>query len=270
MITATVVNQKGGVCKTTLCQNIGPLLAGRYHKRVLLIDLDSSGNLSNFFGARPDPDNEFGAAKVLNDIDSSPEENIVETRFKGLFLMPGNQMLGTTERNIKADDMTPQQNRLRMQLEKLQDKFDYCFIDCPPTVNNSVIVINALASSDDVLIPCTPNMNSIDGVGAIVDMVAKVKRFYNPNISVRGVVFCRITRKTLDRELLKQQLAVPRFRTYIRDGQAVAEYSLAEGQTFTESDPKAKATHDMENLAAEYLGVDYPYPEELPDALSDF
>ena len=270
MLTATIVNQKGGVCKTTICQNLGPLLATKYHKRVLLIDLDSSGNLSNFFGVRPAPDNELGAARVLNDIDCAPTENIVPTRFEGVFVMPGNQTLGVTERNIKSDDFTPQQYRLKMQLEKVQKDYDYCFIDCPPTVNNSVIVINALSCSDDVIIPCTPNMNSMDGVGAIADMVNKARRFYNPSLAIRGVVFCRITRKTLDKMLLQQQLAVPRFRTYIREGTGVAEYSLAESLTFVESDPRSKATHDMENFAAEYLGEAFPYPDELPPELKQF
>lgn len=270
MITATIVNQKGGVCKTTICRNLGYLLAAKYHKKTLLIDLDSSGNLSNFFKLRPEGQICKGAAKILTDLDASPEENIVETRIPGLYLLPGNQALGAAEKDIKSDDLTPQQYRLKLQLQKIDKSFDYCLIDCPPTVTNSIIVINGLVSSDDVIIPCPANIDSLDGASAIVSMVNTIRKYYNSKINLRGIVFCRISRKTIDRNLLEEQLSIPRFRSYIRESSALAEYSLMEGKSFTEYDPKAKGTHDMENFAAEYVGVDFPYPEDLPKGLSEY
>lgn len=267
---ATIVNQKGGVCKTTICRNLGYLLAEVYHKKVLLIDLDSSGNLSNFFSLRKPSSDDAGASRVLLDLDSNPSDYILETRIKNLFLLPGNESLGKTEKDIKSDDLLPQQNRLKIQLSKIKDQYDYCFIDCPPTVTNAILVINALACSDEVLIPCPANMDAIDGVNHIINMVHTIQQYYNDRLTIRGVIFTRISRKNIDKQLLTMPLAIPRFRTFIRESSALAEYSRANYQMFREYDPSAKGTHDMDNLAAEYLGEAFPYPEELPTELNDF
>lgn len=267
---ATIVNQKGGVCKTTICRNLGYLLASKYDKKVLLIDLDSSGNLSNFFELRRPSNDDAGASRVLLDLESNPADYVQETRVKNLYLMPGNESLGKTEKDIKSDDLLPQQNRLKLQLKKIGDQFDYCFIDCPPTVTNAILVINALACSDEVLIPCPANMDAIDGVNHIINMVNTIQQYYNDHLTIRGVIFSRISRKNIDRQLLNQQLAIPRFRTYIRESSALAEYSRAANLMFHEYDPDAKGSHDMANLAAEYLGEPYPYPDDLPSELSEF
>ncbi len=267
---ATIVNQKGGVCKTTICRNIGYLLAAKYGKKVLLIDLDSSGNLSNFFGLRRPSNDDAGASRVLLDLNSDPADYVEKTRIKNLYLMPGNDTLGRTEKEIKSDDLLPQQNRLKLQLKKISNQFDYCFIDCPPTVTNAILVINALACSDEVLIPCPANMDAIDGVNHIINMVNTIQQYYNDQLTIRGVIFSRISRKNIDRQLLNQQLAIPRFRTYIRESSALAEYSRAANLMFDEYDASAKGSHDMANLAAEYLGMEYPYPEELPSELNEF
>ena len=267
---ATIVNQKGGVCKTTICRNLGYLLAEEYDKKVLLIDLDSSGNLSNFFNLRRPSSDDFGASKVLIDLNVNPADYIVKTRINNLFLMPGNESLGKTEKDIKSDDLLPQQNRLKIQLKKIQDQFDFCFIDCPPTVTNAILVINALACSDEVLIPCPANMDAIDGVNHIINMVKTIQQYYNDQLTIRGVIFSRISRKNIDRQLLNMKLSIPRFRTYIRESSALAEYSRATNQMFREYDPNSKGTHDMDNLAAEYLDMPFPHPEDLPSELNDF
>ena len=270
MITASVVNQKGGVCKTTLCRNLGDILATRYGKKVLLVDLDSSGNLSYFFGLNTGKSEKCGAAQVIWDINLDPNEHIVSTRLDNLFLLPGGEYLGDVEMNILADTSKPQQVRLRHQLKKVQNQFDYCLIDCPPTVARSVIVYNALTASDHVIIPCTATYDSIRGIGKIIEMTNDTNEWWNDKVTIRGVVYCRVGRKNLDRELLKQKLPVPRFRTYIHECSALAEYSRANNITFREHSPSASGTHDMENLAAELIGQAFPYPEELPDELDDF
>ncbi len=270
MVTITVVNQKGGVCKTTLCRNLGYLLATQYHKRVLLIDLDSSGNLSYFFGFPTGSKVECGASKVIANVDLDPMTAIEETRVEGLFLLSGSESLGRTEREISSDTAKPQQGRLRFQLNKVQSQFDYCLIDCPPTVSDSVLVYNALVSSDQVLIPCVATHDSVHGVGKVVSMVSDVNQWWNDRLTIRGVVFCRIGRKTLDRELVKLRLPVPRFRTYIRESSAVAEYSREMNVTFHEYNAAAPGSRDMDNLAAELIGAEFPYPEELPEELDEF
>lgn len=275
MFTTTIVNQKGGVCKTTVCRNLGALLAQKYHKRVLLIDLDSSGNLSNFFERRMPSGDDRGVAAVITNPDANPADYIVPTRIDGLYILPGNDTLGKAEKEIKNDDMLPQQHLLRLQLEKISDEFDYCLIDCPPSVDNSILVINALSCCDDVIIPCLSNIDSVDGVAHIMVMVQKAQRFWNNKLAIRGILFNKImTRRNIDKDILVQShlLGAPRFRVFIREATALAENSRAENKTFGEFDKRAKerATRDMENLAAEYLGVEYPYPEEVTELESEY
>lgn len=264
MKTTTIVNQKGGVCKTTICRNLGYLLATTYKKKVLLVDLDSSGNLSDFFGQKRDSKERIGAPEVLSDMDADPNDHIFETRVKGLYIMPGNASLGTVERLIKAETTPPPSRRLRAQLEKVEDQFDYCLIDCPPTVSDDMMVLNALAFCDNVIVPCPATIDAVNGVGAISSMLPGIRKWHdNPNVEILGVLFCRISRKALDRELLNQQLSVPRFKAYVREASALAEYSRAECKAFAEYDANAKGTHDMANVAAEYLGEPYPYPDDM-------
>ncbi len=275
MKTVTILNQKGGVAKTTICRNLGALLAQKYNKKVLLIDLDSSGNLSNFFGLRMRSGDERGAAAVVADPDADPAAYIVQTRIEGLYLLPGNDMLGKVETEIKRDNMLPQQFLLKNQLEIVSEAFDYCLIDTPPTVDNSILVINALCCSDEVIIPCLSNVDSVDGVAHIVVMINKVQRFWNQKLTLRGVLFNKIAnRRNIDKDILAQsgKMGVPRFRVYIRESIALAENSRAENKTFSEYDRRAreKATRDMENLAAEFVGANYPYPDDVPELPGEY
>ena len=273
MITATIVNRKGGVCKTTICRHLGYLLASKYGKRVLLVDLDSSGNLSDFFKVRRHVSDNTGAAAILSDTNESPSNHIIGTRIENLYILPGNDTLGKTEVLIKLDDFNPQQFRLKNQLTKIESNFDYCLIDCPPTVSNAILVVNALACSNDVIIPCTADMDAIDGTRSMIPNIYTVQG-YNDKLSIRGVILCRIGNRSIDKQLVQEYPfpGVPRFRTCIRESINAVERSRFEGKLLREWDPKGKekATRDFENLAAEYLGLDFPYPEDIISPITDF
>ena len=259
----TVVNRKGGVGKTTLVRNLAYLLAADYGKRVLMIDLDSSGNLSEFFGAEAPETNEYyGVAELLVNPDADPREMIHHTTQPNLDILPGNSTIAKAEMEVKLDVMLPQQYRLAEHLQKIQDDYDFCLIDSPPTVDAAITVINALSCSNDVIIPCTPNANAIKGVDTITSMVKTVQR-YNKALSIRGVVLCRIGYKKLDKELLEAHLSIPRFKTYIRESSATAEYSEVAHLSFRDYSRKAPVCLDMDNLTAEYLGVAFPHPEQF-------
>jgi len=270
MTTVTVVNQKGGVCKTTLCRNLGYLLASKYGKRVLLIDLDSSGNLSSFFGFETTDDVVCGAAKIISNLDMDPHEGICDTRVQNLKIITGSEYLGRTERDVKSDNSSPQQKRLQYQLNKIKDEFDYCLVDCPPTVSDSILVYNSLVASDQVIIPCVPSKDSVQGVSKVQDMVEGVNRWFNDRLTIRGVVFFRIGHKTIDKDLVRQKLPVPRFRAYVRECGALAEYSLLQGKVFCEYQESSSGSKDMANLAAEFVGAKFPYPDELQEELDDY
>ena len=273
MITATIVNRKGGVCKTTVCRNLGYLLASKYGKRVLLVDLDSSGNLSDFFNVRRHVTDDTGAAAIVANMDEDPTKHIAETRIENLYVLPGNSTLGKAEVAIKLDDFNPQQFRLKNQLVKIENNFDYCLIDCPPTVSNAILVVNALACSNDVIIPCTADKDAIDGTWSMIPNIETVKG-YNDKLAIRGIVLCRIGNRSIDKQLVQDFpfQGVPRFRTYIRESINAVERSRFEGKLLREWDPKCKekATRDFENLAAEYVGAEFPYPDDVVAAIADF
>lgn len=271
MITATVVNQKGGVGKTTICQNLGYLLSTEYGKKVLLIDLDSSANLTTIFEVTSNRDRMFGAPSVIVDEDADPAKNILPTKYPNLYIMPGSEALARVEDKIRTDIDAPQQTRLASQLNKVSNDYDFCLIDCPPSVQGSVLVINALACSDDVIIPCSPNFDGIGGVAKVAEIAGKVRKNFNPKLSIRGVVYTMIRpRMTFDRQLLEMKLQVPRFRTYIRFSDGVATYSRANFVAYHEYNAKSSGSIDMDNLAAEYIGAEYPHPEALPDPLPEY
>lgn len=257
MKTLTIVNMKGGCCKTTTTRNVGYVLAAKFQKRVLLVDLDSSGNLSNSFSLRPNKAELRGTSAVLMNSNANPESEIVPTRVDRLFLLPGNNTLGMAEISIKMDSVKPQQFHLKKQLDKVSHLFDYCLIDCPPTTENSVLVVNALTASTEVILPTVPNSDAIDGVGFILDMIENVSE-YNPRLRARGVLLCRITRDSFSQQLLDHQFVIPRFKTYIRNSVS-AEYSLVEGLSITEYDPKCNPAIDYDHLTEELIGEELPH-----------
>jgi chromosome partitioning protein len=263
---------KGGVCKTTTTRNMGYILATVYNKKVLLIDLDSSGNLSSAFDVKPAEDpitkkpvDTIGSSCILVDKDANPLDHIKETRVPNLYVMPGDKTLGAAEVAIKLDVSYPQQFRLSQQLKKINDQFDYCLIDCPPTIENSITVINALQACDNVLIPTTPNADALNGIYSVKSMVDTVSDF-NPKIMIRGALLCRVARNAYCRALVNDSIientyGIPCFNTFIRES-VKAEYSLLNGRVFCEEDKHSKPALDYDNFTAEFLGEPLPHPNE--------
>lgn len=256
MKTITIVNMKGGSTKTTTSRNMGYILATTYQHRVLLVDIDPSGNLSASFNLRPEPDDFGCVSTLLMEKNSNPLDFIKHTRVNGLDILPGNKTISPAEIKIKMDQMNPQQFRLKKQLEKVQNDYDYCIIDCPPSEN--LMVINALAACDEVIVPTTASKDSLDGISYITSIIDNVSE-YNSKIRLRGVLFSRIARNSVCSQVLATQFNFPRFKTFIRESVA-AEYSLLEGKAFREDDKRSNPAIDYDNFVAEYLGVPYPHP----------
>ncbi len=135
----SVFNIKGGVAKTTSTANFGACLEEK-GDRVLLVDLDPQSNLTKLFKAYSMED--VSIADVLLDKNLDIEKVIKKTDFENIDILPSNVTLAFAERKILLDVNRSQQNRLAKALEEIEDKYDYCLIDCPPALN--MITVNAL------------------------------------------------------------------------------------------------------------------------------
>lgn len=242
---------KGGTGKTTTCRNFGYLLAADYGKRVLLCDLDDSGNLSASFGCRPPEGDSRCLSQLLTDRTANPRDFIIETHTPGVHIIAGNDTLKPADTAMRMDMVNPQQFRLKSQLKKLADEYDYCLLDCPPS--DGLIVINALAAAQEVIIPSTVNQDSLDGIARVVRLISQVEE-YNPAVILRGILMTRISNNNVDKEGLELNLGFPKFRTYIRASVDV-ERSRFVNQSLREFRSSLPASIDYENFVAEYLGL---------------
>lgn len=254
-----ILNLKGGTGKTTTARNFGYLLATDYGKRVLLCDLDDSGNLSASFECRPPEGDDMCLSKLLTDKTADPHDYIIKTRTQGVHIIAGNDTLKPADTAIRMDFVNPQQFRLKSQLKKLDGEYDYCLLDCPPS--DGIIVINALAAAQEVIIPSNVNQDSLDGIVRVVRLITQVSDF-NPSLSLRGVLMTRISNNRVDREGVALELPFPKFRTYIRASVDV-ERSRFVNQSLREYRGSLPASIDYENFVAEYLGLD-PVRRDCP------
>jgi chromosome partitioning protein len=178
--TIAVVNQKGGVGKTTTVASLGAALAER-GQRVLLVDLDPQGGLTFSLGIDPE-DVEITVGEVLLGT-SKPDDAIVITD-DGMHLLPSNITLTRTEESLI--NRTGREQRLRVALDKVADDYDWVLVDCPPTLG--VLTVGALSAADQVLIPLQAETLSHRGVGQLLDTVHDVKQFINSELQIMGVL----------------------------------------------------------------------------------
>jgi len=182
MRTIAVLNQKGGVGKTTSVVNIAAALAGAGLK-VVVIDLDPQAHLTIHLGLEPETI-ESGSYKVLTQ-SAKFEEAILLVR-PHLWLLPANINLVGAESELVS--VVSRETILREAVKTVEDKFDYLIIDCPPSLG--LLALNALAAVDEVLIPLQPHFLALQGFGKLLQTVELVNKRINPNLSVKGILLC--------------------------------------------------------------------------------
>lgn len=179
--TIVFANQKGGVGKTTSCVNIaaGVALLGR---RVLLVDLDPQGNASSGVGAdkRSGMPTSYDVLIGRTDIRSA----IRKTGYASLDVLAANMDLAGAEFELVTSD--DRERRLKKMLDPVKPDYDYIFIDCPPSLG--VLTVNALVAGDGIIIPMQCEYYSLEGLSQLVMSVKKVKKLYNPEITITGIL----------------------------------------------------------------------------------
>ena len=244
----SVFNIKGGVAKTTSTANFGACLEEK-GDRVLLVDLDPQSNLTKLFKAYSMED--VSIADVLLDKNLDIEKVIKKTDFENIDILPSNVTLAFAERKILLDVNRSQQNRLAKALEEIEDKYDYCLIDCPPALN--MITVNALCASDEVLVPIKIDKFALDGLEYLLDSIEEIKEEFNPNLNFKGCFITMDSSTTVNnviKQELKSVLGEKMFNTSIHQNIKVVESTFEECPVVFSS-KKARASINYKDLSKE-------------------
>lgn len=249
-------NQKGGVGKTTTTSNLGIGLAKK-GKKVLLIDADAQGSLTASLGFQePDKLDVSLAtimANIINEEDMEPDYGILK-HDEGVDLMPGNIELSGLE--VSLVNVMSRELVLRTYIEQQKDRYDYILIDCMPSLG--MITINALAASDEVLIPVEASYLPIKGLQQLLKTIGKVRRQINPTLQISGILFSLVNARTKDardnmdllHNVYGSQLRI--FESYIPFSVRMKE-AVREGESIYKYEPGGNVALAFEKLTEEVL-----------------
>lgn len=244
-----IINQKGGVGKSTTAINLSAAL-GEMGKQVLLIDLDPQGNSSSGLGVEKNRVSRCIYDALLNDIPLT--DIIIPDVSKGLDIVPATINLAGAEVELVSE--MARENRLKDAIGPMRGRYDYIFIDCPPSLG--LLTINALVAADKLLIPIQCEFYALEGVTKLLDSMKRVKSRLNPSLDIYGVLLTMSdNRTTLSRQVSDE---VRRFF-----GKIVFETSIPRtvklseapsfGQPITQYDPTGKGAQSYIDLAKEVI-----------------
>ena len=177
----SIVNQKGGVGKTTTTINLGTALAA-IDKKILLIDLDPQGNLSTGIGISKSQRNESIYNVIANN--SSIKSAVKETKIPNLKIVPSNLNLSGIEFELATDN--DRAKKLINKFNALEDEYDFIFIDFPPSLG--ILTVNSLAASGSVLVPLQCEFYALEGLAQLLKTIEKVKENMNPTLHLEGII----------------------------------------------------------------------------------
>jgi chromosome partitioning protein len=243
-----VINQKGGVGKTTTTVNLGAVLARELGQRVLLVDLDPQGSMSDHVGLDPNMTEESIYDVIVEGMDPAAVVRTVH----GMDAIPANLDLASAEFDLAA---SPDRNtRLRDALAQVRERYDFILLDCPPSLG--LLTVIGLAAADEVVVAMEAEYLALRGISQLMQTVEKVSVALNPALCVSGVLFCRFDgRVTLAKQVrdeVEKYFPGKVFATTIRRNVRLAE-APSMGLTILDYDPKSAGAEDYRLVAREFM-----------------
>ncbi len=244
-----IINQKGGVGKSTTAINLSAAL-GELGKQVLLVDLDPQGNSSSGLGIEKSQVHNCVYDMLLNDVPI--EDVIIPDVSEGLDLVPATINLAGAEVELVSE--MARENRLKDAVGSLRGKYDYVFIDCPPSLG--LLTVNALVAADKLLIPIQCEFYALEGVTKLLDSMKRVKTRLNPTLDIFGVLLTMYDgRTTLSRQVAEEVRGY--FGKTVFAALIPRTVKLSEapsfGQPITQYDPSGKGAQSYMDLAKEVV-----------------
>ena len=250
----SLVNQKGGVGKTTTSINLAASLA-LLGKKILLIDLDPQGNATTGVGINKGDIN-HSVYDLLRG-EASISEVIRKTDFKNLWIIPATiQLAGIDIELIEKSKVTPgfkKAYQLKEHMEGIKEEYDYVIIDCPPSLG--MITTNALTASDSVIIPVQCEFFALEGITQLLNTIMSTQKNLNPNLDLEGVLLTMLSKSNLGLDVIEEIRSYFKDRVY--DTIIPRLIRLAEapshGKPIVAYDPKSKGSEAYINLAKEVI-----------------
>jgi chromosome partitioning protein len=265
MRTIALINQKGGVGKTTTAVNLGACLAA-LGKSVVLIDLDPQGNSSSWLNV-----DIYELEKSMFNVfhDGMPIGEILhDTCVENMWIAPSNVTLAAIERTLanKLENDTI----LKKSISPLLDYYDYIILDCPPSLG--LLTVNALSAVKEVFIPLETKVLALNGLVTLVNTVNLVKDRLNPSLEVTGIIACMFDiRTSLSNkvvEKIRDKFHDKLFKSIIRESTQLAECPIS-GQPITLYAPDSRGTQDYMALAREVVGGEEEVERHFVEVLKE-
>lgn len=245
-----IANQKGGVGKTTTSINLSAALASK-GKKVLVIDTDPQGNTTSGFGINKNELENTIYELILGDC--SIRDCIIENAIQNVDMIPSNVNLAASE--IELIGVDKKEFILKNEVDYIKDKYDYIIIDCPPSLN--MLTINAMTTSDSVLVPIQCEYYALEGLSQLIHTVNLVKERLNPELDLEGVLFTMYDARTnLSMQVVenvKANLKARVYKTMIPRNIRLAE-APSYGMPISMYDPKSAGAEAYMSLADEIIG----------------
>ena len=249
----SIINQKGGVGKTTTAYNLGygiaaNILKQKKIKKILLIDLDPQGNLTSM---SPLKKYKYSLYDFLTPTKDIPVNNIISNAIENLDIIPSDITSATLD--IELSGVMGKEFLLREKIKKIK-KYDYIFIDCPPSLNT--LTINALLASDEVIIPVECKFLSLKGLKQLIETIQMLKKRLQCSVKISGIIATLYKSNTnMSKEIIKTlegNFKEILYTTVIRDDTKVSEAPAMKKSIF-EYCNRSNGCKDYKNLVKEFL-----------------